>query len=87
MRTYKIELRVDFLDKDKFKHLEAAAKTAAKHLYTQALLLQDKRAPQIALEGSDFFSSTEEISLADDIPQDEEEEAEDAPTDQDTGTA
>lgn len=88
MRTYTIELRVDYLDEDKFKHLEAAAKTAAKHIYTQALLMQDKRAPQIALYGSDFFSTTEEINLADDIPQEEEEEeVVDAPEDQDAGPA
>ena len=76
MRTYTIELRADFLEEDKFKTIEAAAKVAAKHLFTTALLLQDKRKPEIALYGGDFFSSTEEIQLADDIPEEETADAE-----------
>jgi hypothetical protein len=85
VRTFTIELRADYLDDDKFRVLETAMKQAAKHVYTTALLLQDKRKPEIALYGSDFFASRQEIELADDI--NEEEEANDAPTDQDAGPA
>lgn len=82
MRTFTIELRADYLDDDKFRVLEMAMKAAAKHVYTTALLLQDKRKPEVALYGSDFFASRQEIELADDIIQEDED---DAATDQDAG--
>lgn len=72
MRTINIELRFDDDTPEKVKVIEIAAKMAAKHLFTTALLVSGKRKPQIAMHGSDFFSSAEEISLADDIPQDDE---------------
>ena len=67
MRTFKIELRVDDADKEKVKLIEQAAKVAAKHLLTTALLLADKRKPQIVLHSDDLFATEEEISLADDL--------------------
>lgn len=67
MRTLTIQLRFDDSDKEKVQLLEGAAKVAAKHLFTTAILLMDKRKPQIALTGEDFFASQEEIELADDI--------------------
>ena len=72
MRTITIELRVDYSDRSKDEVIIAAAKMAAKHIYTSALLISDKRKPTIALHSGDFFSGTEEISLADDIPQDDD---------------
>lgn len=73
MKTIKIELRYDPETDEKGDIVVRAAKMAAKHLWTQALLLGDKRKPQIALYGSDFFTGDEEISLADDITQEAEE--------------
>ena len=65
--TFTIELRVSFKDKEKEQIMRDAAKVAAKHLYTTALLISDDRKPQIMLQGGDFFTATEEICLADDI--------------------
>lgn len=70
MRTLKIELRMDFDDPERIKTVEEAAKVAAKHLYTTALLIADnKRKPQIALYGGDFFTPEEEIILAEELEQ------------------
>lgn len=67
--TFTIELRVSFKDDKEGKHeiIREAAKVAAKHLYTTALLISDDRKPQIMLQGGDFFTATEEILLADEI--------------------
>jgi TPP-dependent trihydroxycyclohexane-1,2-dione (THcHDO) dehydratase len=66
MYTFTIELRGDF-DEEKIEIIKEAAKIAAKHLYTTAALISDKRKPQIVLHGGDFFTKAEEIMLADDI--------------------
>lgn len=71
LRTYKIELRVDFDDETKNPIIEAAMRMAGKHVLTSAMLLADKRAPTIALWGGDMFEGEKEINLADDIPQDD----------------
>ena len=67
MRTLTIELRFDADEDDKHEVLREAAKSAAKHLYTNALLISTKRKPQIAMYTSDMFSGQEEISLAADL--------------------
>ena len=68
MRTFKIELRVDDSDKEKMPLVEQAARVAAKHLFTTALLLQgDGRKPMIAFQAGDLFEGEQEISLADDL--------------------
>lgn len=71
MRTFIIELRVDDSEPERVKHVETAAKVAAKHLFTTALLLapDDKphRKPQIMLTAGDTLVSEQEISLADDL--------------------
>ena len=73
MKTIRIEMKVDF-DTDgkeeREKLLLDAAKVAAKHLLTTALLIQGKRKPQIALMTDDLFTGQEEIELADDIDDD-----------------
>jgi hypothetical protein len=68
MRTFTIELRVDDSDAEHVDIIKDAAKVAAKHLFATALLLPFRHKPQIALTGSDFFATQEEIELADDIP-------------------
>lgn len=67
MRTLTIELRFDADEEDKHEVLKEAAKAAAKHLYTNALLISTKRKPQIAMYTSDMFAGQEEITLADDL--------------------
>lgn len=67
MLSLKIELKVDVQDAEEEEVIKTAAKQVAKHLKTLAILMGHKRAPQIALYGSDFFSSEEEIDLADDL--------------------
>lgn len=66
MKTYTIELRVDEGDVGNDGIIETAAKEAAKHLYTTALLCC-RRKPQIALFSGDNFASTEEIMLAEEF--------------------
>lgn len=68
MRTLTIELRFDADEEDKHEVLREAAKQAAKHLFTQAVLISTKRKPQIAMYTSDMFAGQEEISLAEDLP-------------------
>ena len=69
MKTFTIELRVDFEEKsaEKDEIMLNAAKVAAKHLYTAALLISGKRKPDIALHNSDMFAGSEEINLAEDL--------------------
>ena len=72
MRTITVELRFDDDTKEKVAVIEKAAKSAAKHLFTTALLVSGKRKPDIAVFGSDFFVEREEISLAEDLSSDDE---------------
>lgn len=67
MRTLTIELRFDSDVEDQHLVLKEAAMAAAKHLYTNALLISMKRKPQIAMYTSDMFAGVEEISLADNL--------------------
>ncbi len=70
MKTITIELRVDFelegRDSKEVAIVEAA-RQAAKHLYSTALLLQDKRKPQIVLMAGDMIEGDKEIELAEDV--------------------
>jgi len=81
LETFTIELRVDFNDASKNELVVQAMRMAAKHVLTTAMLLQDKRPPQIALMTSNLFERDREISLADDIPADEPATTPEAPTD------
>lgn len=67
LKTFTIELRVDYDSPEKEQIILDAAKVAAKHLYTTAVLIADKRKPDIALSTSDLFVGASEISLADDL--------------------
>lgn len=69
MRTWTIELRTDHSDKQRDKAIEDAIKVAAKHVFTQAVVISDKRKPQIKVHSSDFIYGEDEISLAGDIPE------------------
>jgi hypothetical protein len=71
MKSYTIELRCDDDTPEKDEIILSAAKVAAKHLFTMACLIAGKRKPQISLRTSDMFVAESEISLAEDIPDDE----------------
>lgn len=70
IRTFTIEVRVDHQKDDKDELIKEAVKVAAKNLLSTALLLQDKRPPQIAVTSGDMFESDTEIMLVD-APEDE----------------
>lgn len=69
MRTYSIELRVDFDDDvdNKKEVMNKAVRMAAKHLLGSALIISDKRKPEIVAQYDDFWVGTEKIELEDDI--------------------
>lgn len=64
MRSVTIELRFDADEEDKHAAVLDAAKMAARHLFTQAVLISTKRKPQIAMFTSDMFVGKEEIEQA-----------------------
>ena len=67
MRTYTVELRVDFDDDVEVKKdtMDKAVRMAAKHLLANALIISDKRKPEITAQYDDFWIGTEEINLED----------------------
>lgn len=70
MRTYTIELRVDFdtLEREsKEKAMENVVRTHARAIKTAALLLSDKRKPQIMLTSGDMMEADKEIDLAEEM--------------------
>ena len=85
MKSLIIELRYeDDGDEDKQRILRAGAKSAAKHLLTTAMLIQTgKSQPQVALQSSDFFAGTEEISIydEDDTPEGNDDTSEEGGAD------
>ncbi|WP_454627705.1 hypothetical protein [Bradyrhizobium cenepequi] len=66
LRTWTIELRVDFDGKEKEEIMLKAMRSAAKGLITTATLIADTRKPDIALSSSDMFVGAEEISMFED---------------------
>ena len=65
LRTFTIEVRADYADEGKHEILLATARDAARTLLTTALMMQEKRPPQIALQSSDFFYGNDDLSLVD----------------------
>lgn len=70
MRTYTIELRADFQDEEKHDILLTAVREAAQTMLTTAMMLKDKRDPQISLQSGDMFVRNEDILLFDDSDED-----------------
>lgn len=66
---FRIEIRVDFTDRDKFATMKQQVQNLARNLYATANLLKDSQAPVIMICGDDFFHPTEEIKLFDDVIQ------------------
>lgn len=63
MRTYKIELRMDFVDESKHDQMIIIARQTAQELVTAAYLMMDKRKPLITLETGDMFEGNKEIEV------------------------
>lgn len=63
MRTYTIELRADFQDEDKYEIMLADVREKAREILTTALLLKDKREPQISLQSGDMFEVNKDLEL------------------------
>jgi hypothetical protein len=61
--SWKIELRTNHDDPSKDGIMEKLVRGKAKELFTSALLIQDKRSPQITIECGDLFVGTQEINL------------------------
>lgn len=63
LRTYKIELKVDFNDAGRFEAMEIALRQAARTILTTAMMLQDSRDPQIAFSSANMFMGTEQLKI------------------------
>jgi hypothetical protein len=64
--TITIELRVDFDTanaKEKNPMMLKMAQRSARELLTRAMMIQDRRAPQIMVSDGDFFSETKDVAV------------------------
>ena len=71
--TITIELRVDHDTQNKKVKDPVALKFAqqmARELLTKAMMIQDRRPPQIMVSDGDFFSETKEIAIFGDNDED-----------------
>lgn len=60
---FQIELRVDFQDSEKYPAMQELARQAACELLATALLLKDKRDPQIMFFVGDMFTKEEIMEI------------------------
>lgn len=63
MKTYTVELRADFVDDEKHDILLEAVREAARTMLTTAMMLKDKRDPQIALQAGDMFEKNSDLEI------------------------
>jgi len=63
MRTYQIELRASFEDEEKYETLLEIVRQAAREMLATAMILKDKRDPQIALNTGDMFETNKDLSI------------------------
>jgi hypothetical protein len=63
MRTYVIELRVDFQTDDKYDITTEAAREMARQLLATAMMLKDKRDPQISFSSGDMFEANKDLEI------------------------
>jgi hypothetical protein len=64
--TITIELRVDFDTPNQSTKNPAILKMAqqsARELLTRAMMIQDRRAPEIMVSDGDFFSETKDVAI------------------------
>ena len=64
---FTVELRVDFDDKEKLELLRKIVLSDARHMLSNAGILNDKVKPTISVYGDDFFHGQIEINLFDDL--------------------
>ena len=72
--TITIELRIDFDTvnvRQKNPVMLAIAQRCARELLTKAMMIQDQRAPEIAISDGDFFSETKDVAIFGDDQHDE----------------
>jgi hypothetical protein len=69
-RKWRIEVKVDFDDEGKHPTFEKLVKIKAKELLAMAMLLKDRREPQLVVTNGSVFIPQSEIEMAGD----EEEE-------------
>lgn len=67
-KKFRIEIAVDYDSDDKLEILRESVRQSAKQILTAAVLISDKRKPQIVVESDDMFEGTKQISLIDDNP-------------------
>lgn len=63
MKTYTIELRADFQDEEKHTVLLQAVRATARQMLSTAMLLKDKREPQISLQAGDMFEKNSDLEI------------------------
>lgn len=63
MRTYTIELRADFVDPEKYDLLMQMMREKAREIMAVAILMQDKRKPQISLQSGDMFERERDLEI------------------------
>lgn len=63
MRTYTIELRADFVETEKYDLLMQAMREKAREIMAVAILMQDKRKPQISLQSGDMFERDRDLEI------------------------
>ena len=66
LKIFTIEVRADFADPEKHEVMHQAAKEAARLLLTTALMMQEVRKPSVALQSSDFFYGSDDLSIFED---------------------
>lgn len=63
MRTITIELRVDFQEEEKYDIILEAVREGARTMLGTAVLLKDKRDPQISVQHGDMFERNKELEV------------------------
>lgn len=65
MKTYRIELKMDFKDDARHEAITSVVRQFARDLLGAAMLLQDGYKPDIAIISDDAFHGRDEIELLD----------------------
>lgn len=60
-RQFAIELRVEYMDADKYEQIKKILRRTADELHANAALLADMQQPLVAITGTDFFEGFEDI--------------------------
>jgi hypothetical protein len=63
LKKYIIEIAVDYTEEGKHEIIVNAARDAARTLLTTAMMMQEKRAPKVVLQSSDYFMGNEDLLL------------------------